>query len=168
MKEARSQTALSKKFPEPVAVVTCSGGDGKENIITVGWFMQTSLEPVLLAISIGKTRFSHDLILNSNEFVLCFPSAEQASAVLYCGTHTGRNVDKFAETGLKKIKARHVDAPLIADSVSCFECKVVNKLETGDHTIFIGEVLIAYESNDCGKGMLYDFGNCVLKGLGHN
>lgn len=163
VEEAKVQMALAKRHPDPVALVTSQGKDGKDNIMTIGWFMQTSLNPVLLAISIGRTRFSHSLLADSNEFVLCLPSAMQADAALYCGTHSGRNTDKFAETGLMKIKAKHVRPPLIAGSVACFECKVVDKLQTEDHTIFVGEVLASYSSD--AEDVLYDFGGGILRGL---
>ena len=156
---------MNRKFPEPVALVTCSGNNGKDNVITVGWFMQTSIAPVLLAISIGKMRFSHDLLLNAGEFVLCFPSPVQSDAVVYCGTHSGRDIDKFTKTDLMKIPARHVRAPLIAGSIASFECRVVDSFSTSDHTIFVGEVLTAYVSESKEKSVLYDYGSCILKGL---
>lgn len=165
LSEVKIQTALTRKYPESAAMVTCSNKYGKGNIITIAWFMQTSLEPKYLAISIGKTHFSHGLICDSNEFVLCLPSVEQIDAVLYCGTHSGRNVDKFMETGLKKLKAKYVKAPLIDNSVACFECKVVNKLETGDHTIFVGEILAAYVSDATEERKIYNFGKGILRGL---
>lgn len=150
MKEVDPNTALGTSIwirpsaSREASMVTCKGKDGKDNIITVGMSMQGSLSPVSLVISIGKTRLSHQLILESNEFVLCIPSTEQLGAVQYCGTHSGRDVDKFTETGLIKIKSKHIGPPLITNSIACFECRVSGKLETGDHTIFIGDVLAAY------------------------
>lgn len=158
-------TALSQKYPEPVALVTSSDKIGKDNVMTVAWFMQTSLKPELLAISIGKTRFSHNLIYDTNEFVLCFPSSKQVKAVLYCGTHSGRNVDKFAETGLKKLKAKYVKPSLIDGSIACFECKVVKRVETGDHTIFIGKILTAHMFHKENKMKLFNFGKGILRCL---
>ena len=165
MKEAKIQVALSRKHPAPVALVTCAGRDGTENALTVGWFMQTSLSPELLAISVGKTRFSHDIIFDSNEFVLCLPTPEQADAILYCGTHSGRDVDKFATTDLKRQKAKYVRAPLVANCSACFECGVVEKIESGDHTIFVGRIRSAYITDTGRSAILYDFGKCILKGL---
>jgi flavin reductase (DIM6/NTAB) family NADH-FMN oxidoreductase RutF len=97
-----------------------------------------------VAISIGKTRYSHDLIKKSKEFVVVFPNSKMVEEMLYCGTHSGRNVDKFKEAGLKIKKAKFVKPPLIEDCILNLECKVVNSLDTGDHTIFIGQVIAAH------------------------
>lgn len=146
MKQAPIPKALSKKYPEPVVLVISCDKKGKANIITLGWSMQTSSEPPMLAISVSHKRYSHQLISEQKEFVLCFPTSSQIEGVLFCGTHSGRDVNKFKETKLKPQKAKYVKPPLIKDSLACFECKVVDKLKTGDHTIFVGEIKTAYIS----------------------
>jgi flavin reductase (DIM6/NTAB) family NADH-FMN oxidoreductase RutF len=138
------RTIFRKLKPERVLLVTSIDEKGKPNVMTIEWFMRTSFEPPLVAISIGKTRYTHGLIKNSKEFVVAFPNSKMRKEVLYCGTHSGRDVDKFKETGLKIRKARVVRAPLIEGCILNLECKVINQLETGDHTIFVGEVVAAY------------------------
>ena len=64
----------------------------------------------------------------------------------YCGSRSGRDVDKFKETSLTKIKAKYVKPPLIDEAVANMECKVVDQIDVGDHTIFIGKALAAYVS----------------------
>ena len=67
-----------------------------------------------------------------------------AAAVLYCGTHSGRTVDKFAATGLTPLEGSIVRPPLIGECVANFECRLAGSLETGDHTIFAGEVVACW------------------------
>jgi len=156
MKEVSVGEAWGTKYPEQVVMATCEGRDGRRSIIPLGWMMPTSGSPPMLAISVGHTRFSHELISESGEFVLVFPNEDQGEDMLFCGTKSGRDVDKFAETGFEPLTAKQVKAPLIADSVACFECKVVGALETGDHTIFAGEIVAAHVG-ETGKGRLYNF-----------
>ena len=143
MKEVNVSEAWGRKYPEPVVMVT-SIKDGKPNIIPLGWSMITSFVPSMMAISIGHTRYSHEIISKGKEFVLAYPSEDMGKEVLYCGTHSGREVDKFKETGLKSSPAKFVKPPLIKDAVANFECKVIKQTDTGDHTIFVGEVIAAY------------------------
>lgn len=158
MIETSIENAWKSKYPEQVVFVVTISKIGKPNIITLGWTMPTSFKPPMLAISIGHTRYSYELLVEVPEFVLCFPSSQQKDAVIYCGTHSGRDHDKFKETNLQKIPSRFVQPPIIADSVAAFECRVSGTLETGDHTIFSAEILNAYVSEKP-LSRLYNFGN---------
>jgi len=164
MKEVPVDEAVVKPYPDKVVLVTCAGADGKANIIPLGWSMQTSFRPRLVAISVGKTRHSHKLIAESREFVLALPGEDLAEAVRVCGSSTGRSVDKFKETGLRKVPSKKVKAPLIGECIANNECKVIATLDTGDHTIFVGEVVAAYVSDE-NKKPLYHFGGHQLSGL---
>ena len=118
----------------------------------------------MVAISVGLTRYSHKLISESGEFVLAFPSEGMEDALLFCGTHSGRDVDKFRATGLTPVKAKYVKPPLIAEATVNMECRVVGSIRTGDHTIFVGEILAAYVSDE-DKPVLFNVGNWVFKGF---
>lgn len=72
---------------------------------------------------------------------------------MYCGTHSGREVDKFKETGLTPLPSKYVAPPLIKEGVVNMECKVMGELRTGDHTIFAGEILTAYISKEYTKAL---------------
>jgi flavin reductase (DIM6/NTAB) family NADH-FMN oxidoreductase RutF len=54
---------------------------------------------------------------------------------------SGRNVDKFAETGLTPVRSELVDAPYVAEFPLVIECRLLHTLEIGLHTEFVGEVL---------------------------
>lgn len=164
MKKVSVEEAWKRKYPEPVVLAVSVDAEGKANIIALGWCMPTSFEPPMMAISVGKTRYSHKLISECREFVVAFPSEEMAKEVLYCGTHSGRDVDKFKESGLVAVPAKKVRPPLIEGCVANFECKVVGEIETGDHTIFAGEVVAAHVSEEK-KGRLYNLGNYNLAGV---
>jgi len=139
LREVPVEEAWKRKYPERTVLAVSISKDGKPNIITLGWNMPTSIKPPMVAISVGLTRYSHKLISESGEFVLAFPSEGMEDALLFCGTHSGRDVDKFRATGLTPVKAKYVKPPLIAEATVNMECRVVGSIRTGDHTIFVGE-----------------------------
>ena len=157
MREVSAAEAWLKKYPERTVLAVSAESKGRPNIIALGWNMPTSGAPPMAAISVGHGRFSHKLIREGGEFVLVFPSREMEDAVMYCGTHSGRDVDKFKATGLTSVKAKHVRPPLIGEAVVNMECRVVGELETGDHTLFAGEILAAYVSDEPRK-VLFNLG----------
>lgn len=136
------------KRPERVVLAVSLKPGGRGNIITLGWKMRASFQPPIFAISVARTRYSHELIAGGGEFVLAFPGKSLAGDVLYCGTHSGRKVDKFSETSLTPAKASVVRPPLIRECVANFECRLTGTLETGDHTIFAGEVVASWLAGD--------------------
>ncbi len=131
-------------FPTITTVATCVDSMGKMNIITLGWAMKTSGNPPMVAISVKPSRHSHDLIMDSGEFVLSIPTMDIVEEIHFCGRQSGRDFDKFKETGLTPVQAEKISAPLIKECPANLECKVVSSLTTGDHTIYVGEVVVAH------------------------
>jgi len=119
--------------------------------------MITSGRPPMMAISIGLTRYSLEVFRQAGEFVIAMPSAEQADETLFHGTHSGRDVDKFAEAGTNLQPADEIDCVLMADAVANFELKTVCEAATGDHVLFVGEV-VASHVNEQALGRLYTLG----------
>ena len=146
------QATLSEVGPlwsRPQRVVMATGAyEGKDSIIVLGWKMMASGNPPAVAIGVGTTRFTHDLIQHSGEFVLAIPGPSIHKQVLYCGTHSGRNEDKFAGAGLTRVQGKIVQAPLIAECMANIECKVVGAHTFGDHTLFVGQMLQAWIKED--------------------
>jgi flavin reductase (DIM6/NTAB) family NADH-FMN oxidoreductase RutF len=143
-KEAPFAEAKALKYPEQVAIAIARNGRDKYNPITLGWAMQTSHEPPMWAISVGRTRYSLEVIRQAGAFVLALPSERQENETLLFGTQSGRDVDKLAESGTRTRPAARIDGVLLEDAVANFECRVVGELESGDHVIFVGEVLASY------------------------
>jgi flavin reductase (DIM6/NTAB) family NADH-FMN oxidoreductase RutF len=148
MKKVETSEAINRKYPEWVFQLVTVGEKGRPNAMPAGWCTFCSGEPVMMAVSVAFERYSHELMENSREFVLALPNQEQKEAVYYCGTNSGREVDKFKETELETTPGIEVEAPLIEDSVACYECRKAGSLDTGDHTIYAGEVVAAHVSED--------------------
>jgi len=117
---------------------------GRRSICPLGWKMNTSMAPPMMVIAVAPARFTHELITASGEFVLAWPGEALASATLLCGTQSGRDIDKFARTGLTTAAGQYVQAPLIPECILNMECRVAGHLDTGDHTIFAAEVLAVW------------------------
>lgn len=116
----------------------------RHNLITLEWFMRTSIEPAMFAISIGHNRYSHECLQNFRYFNLCFPSPEQVKEVIICGTRSGRDIDKFALENLTHFPGKLAKLPILRNAAANFECLVTTQVGSGDHTIFVGEVKYAW------------------------
>jgi flavin reductase (DIM6/NTAB) family NADH-FMN oxidoreductase RutF len=156
--------------PYNTSLVTCCDASGTLNIITIAWLIPTSVNPPMVVMSVGPTRHSYSLIQETKEFVINVAPYEIAQQVLFCGRRSGREVDKFAKTGLTSGEARQVRPPIIQECVAHLECRVVRDIEAGDHHLIIGEVLAAYANPEVldEKG-LYQLGSVhPLLHLGQN
>ncbi len=126
----------------PTILITSRLKD-KMNVMTAAWQMPVSFSPMLVAVAIGRARFSHSLIEESGEFVIAVPHIGIIDRVWCCGTHSGKDHDKFSVCNLTAIQARKVNAPLIEECIGNIECRVHSHHPAGDHTIFVGEVVAA-------------------------
>jgi len=137
-------------------LVSCVGKDGKPNIITLAWAMPTSINPPLVAVSIAPRRYSHKLIEETGEFVVNIPTMDILDATFYCGLVSGKDHDKFKGADLTPMPAKKVKPPIIGECVAHLECKLHSKFPTGDHTIFVGEIVEAYANKECFSEAGYD------------
>lgn len=137
-------SAYKLLHPMHTVLVSCIDTSGKPNIITLAWAMPTSIIPPLVAVSIAPGRYSHRLIEETNEFVVNIPSMEILRETLFCGRVSGRDHDKFKEANLTPLPAKKVKPPIIKECIAHLECKLHNRFTTGDHTIFVGEIVEAY------------------------
>lgn len=140
----------------PVVMATCIDKEGHANIITLGMYMPISSRPPLVCIGVAPQRYSHGLIEETGEFVVNSPPLSLEEEMHYCGTESGRRVDKFKETGLTPIPSLRVRPPRIKECFSHLECKVVQSITCGDHTLFVGEVVATTADAEVLNGDLLD------------
>jgi flavin reductase (DIM6/NTAB) family NADH-FMN oxidoreductase RutF len=142
---------LEYMWPMRHFLITCADSKGKPNIIAVSFCMPVSKIPPLIACAIGKQAFSASLIEASGEFVVNVPSGELEKEVYFCGYHSGRDTDKFKETGLTPFPGKTVKVPSIDECIAAMECAVKDIFITGDKKLFVGEVVEAYAEEDVAK-----------------
>jgi flavin reductase (DIM6/NTAB) family NADH-FMN oxidoreductase RutF len=127
--------------PVPIVLVSSAASDGKPNMMTVAWTGTVCSEPPMISISLRKATYTYELIMASREYVVNVPSPRLIRATDYCGVVSGRDVDKFAKTGLTAAPASQVKAPIVLECPINIECAVRQVIELGLHTMFIAEIL---------------------------
>lgn len=133
--------------PVPVVMISCAGKDPRKidkrpNIITVAWAGTINSEPPMVSVSIRKSRHSHDLICETQEFVVNLVTEDLAKACDYCGVRSGSKEDKFEKTGLTAIEAEGLKyAPQIKEAPVSLSCRLKDIIELGSHDMFLAEVI---------------------------
>ena len=128
-------------YPAPAVLVTCADGEGKTNMLTLAWAGTVCSDPPMLSVSIRKERFSHHMIQKTGEFVVNLTTEKLVRAADFAGVRSGRDTDKWKETGLTPGKAFEVNVPVIEESPVNIECRVKQVLELGSHDMFVAEVV---------------------------
>lgn len=126
-------------YPLPPVMVSC-GTMEKPNVFTVAWTGIINSEPAMTYISVRPSRYSYDLIKQSGEFVINLTTAGMLKAADFCGVKSGRDTDKFDQTGLTPAPCGKVRAPMIAESPVSLECRVTEIKPLGSHDMFLAEI----------------------------
>ena len=136
--------------PSPVVMVSCKGTDpkSKPNIVTLAWAGIVCSKPPMVSISIRPSRYSYSLIEESGEFVVNLPRDDMVVITDYCGTVSGKRVDKFAKTKLTPTPCNEVKAPMIKECPVNLECKVKQIIPLGAHSLFLGEIVAVHIDED--------------------
>lgn len=126
--------------PLPAVLVSCASG-GRSNLITVAWTGTINTNPPMLYISVRPERYSYGLIKESMEFTVNLTTEAMARATDWCGVRSGRDYDKWAETGLTPEQGVEVGCPSVAESPLSIECRVREIVPLGSHHMMIADVV---------------------------
>lgn len=135
-------------FPTPVLMVGSYDKEGKPNIMNAAWGGICSSNPPAITVSIRKERHTYPAIMERKAFTVGVASASTVAEADYVGIVSGRNVDKFATSTLTAVKSDLVDAPYAAEFPVVLECRLLQTVEIGVHTQFIGEILDVKVNSD--------------------
>lgn len=145
-------------------------GGSTWNPMTIGWaqFGVVWSKPVV-TVMVRKSRFTYDRMERTDVFTVSVPRAGECKKELgFCGSRSGRDVNKETDSGLSRLPARAGGADGVAECGAFFECRILQKqmldlgtldpelrskfyganqaLADGDpHMLYVGEVLAAYE-----------------------
>lgn len=128
-------------YPVPAVLVSCGSEPDKTNFFTVAWTGTICSDPAMCSISVRKSRYSYDLIKAGMEFTINLSTEDMARAVDWAGVRSGRDYDKWKETGLTAGKGVKVSCPYIKEAPLSIECRVKDIISLGSHDLFIAEVL---------------------------
>jgi len=134
---------------------------GKANIMTIGWGTLGAIWGLpIWVVLVRPSRYTYECIEHSGGFTVNVPTVAMAEACALCGSQSGRDVDKFAATGLTAEPAGEVTAPIVAQCPIVYTCRVVHRNDvlppklaeeivrgsypSGDfHRVYFGQVLTA-------------------------
>jgi flavin reductase (DIM6/NTAB) family NADH-FMN oxidoreductase RutF len=128
-------------LPSPVLIIGTYDPDGKPNMMNAAWGGIASSKPPCISVSIRETTLSFHNIRQTEAFTINIPSEKHLKEADFVGIVSGREYDKFKETGLTAEKSKLVNAPIVFEFPYSLECKLVREINLGSHTMFIGEIV---------------------------
>ncbi|MBU4342494.1 MAG: flavin reductase family protein [Candidatus Omnitrophica bacterium] len=143
--------------------VVSSNKAGQLNAQIVNTLFQITSQPVTVAVSINKKNLTHEYIESSGRFTASILAEETPlSFIGKFGFNSGRKEDKFKDIKFKKLVS---GCPVVLDhSIGYIEAKVINKLDCGTHTLFIGGMTES-ELLKTARPMTYDYYHQVKHGI---
>ena len=128
---------LMRRVPTAVAVVTVDA-NGQQLGLTVGTLLSLSVEPPLLGVSVRRDAALHELLREAGAFGVSLLAAGQDGLA----QHFARGVPPIALwERIERRPGPETGAPLLDGALGWLEARLVAEYATGDHTLFVGEVL---------------------------
>ena len=143
------QTFGPKKimFPCPTALVV-TGTFDDANIVTIAWVSLLTSLPPTLGISVGTKGYSGNEIRKNKEFTVNIATVDIMEEADFCGITSGKDTDKFKETGLTKMPSEIVKPPIIKECPLNLECILVESNMIGMTNHFIGKIVQTHIDTD--------------------
>ncbi len=170
---AKQDVPYTSHFGEVMKVLTGTGlllvskdADGRPNAMTIGWGTIGSIwgKPMWIVL-VRPSRYTYQCIEKTGDFTVNVPTPSMKEAVVFCGTKSGRDYDKFAALNLTATPGRSVNVPTIEECAISYECRVVHfndvipselaaeiqssAYKSGDyHRVYFGEILQTVADED--------------------
>ncbi len=110
--------------------------EGQKNAMVASWVSQVSYDPPRIMVAVKKTRFSHEILKSAHGFgLMVIEKGRERELSRFKGT------DPEGKFEGKEITYGKGGAPLFLDYLSAFDLVTIEKIDAGDHTIFIGDVV---------------------------
>jgi flavin reductase (DIM6/NTAB) family NADH-FMN oxidoreductase RutF len=138
--EEQMRSEILKTIPYGFYITGVVGSDGEANGFTTCWVSQVSFEPQQIVVAVRKDQHTHDLIEDGGVFSLNFLDTEQEDLARRF-TQPLQPEDDIL--GGSSYTTGETGAPLFIEAFAHLECRVVGKMEAGDHTVYLGEVVTA-------------------------
>jgi len=146
------------------AFLTVKSGNAL-NTMTIGWatFGVVWNKPVMM-VAVRSSRHTFGIIEAASDFTVTIPAADMQKETAYCGSKSGRDVDKFKICNLETVNSRQVASPVIKAIGRHYECKIIFKSvmdpahfdkvydsslypKKDYHTLYFGEIVDCYETD---------------------
>jgi flavin reductase (DIM6/NTAB) family NADH-FMN oxidoreductase RutF len=154
MKEALLQNMAHMTYG--IYVLT-TRSEGTINGMIASWVSQVSYDPPLIMAAVHPSRYSHELLMRSGYFALHILAREQSDFLTrFKGQAAGEKFDALPwSDGV-------TGCPILADCIGCLECRVIQHLAPGNHTLFVGEVVNAVFNAEKTPLCTLDYDGCYL------
>lgn len=127
------------KMPSGLYVVGARDGD-RRNAMTLSWATQVGFDPKLVAVSIEKVAYTHELVSAGRVFVLNIVDREDRAIVRKFTKPVDVDLDACTLNGFP-FHDGVTGAPVLDQAVAVVECEVRQEIDAGRHTLFLGEVV---------------------------
>jgi flavin reductase (DIM6/NTAB) family NADH-FMN oxidoreductase RutF len=146
---------MLRKIPHGLYI--CGVKDGEEmNGFTISWLMQSSFKPPLVVNCVKQDSGSHEMLKKTGVFAVSFLDSEQKDMAAKFFQPKRRTGNKFED--VEFYLGQETSCPIISDSLGYIECRVVDAVEKGDHTVYVAEVV--------GAGIHRDGNQLLLENTG--
>jgi flavin reductase (DIM6/NTAB) family NADH-FMN oxidoreductase RutF len=130
---------LLRNLTSPVVAITSERKEKRNGMISDA-AVRASIVPTVprLSVYIHKFNYSHDMIFETGRFALHLLHTKQLDMVHRLGFFSGRDQDKLSGV------PHHLGTtgvPVLDECFAHFECRVVNVMDTGSSTLFLGDVV---------------------------
>lgn len=137
----RNLKAGTMIYPLPAVIVSCGSSPENSNLITVAWTGTICTNPPMCYISVRPERHSYPIIREQMQFTINLSTEAMARATDWAGVRSGKDYNKWKETGLTPVAGVAVNCPYIKESPLSIECKVKTIMPLGSHDMFVAEVV---------------------------
>lgn len=154
------QDEVTKAYQDKRVLLLGQGKSGKPNVMTIGWGSWGIIwkRPVFTVL-VRPSRYTYPMLEETGEFSVNVLPPGKEEIAKFCGSNSGRSVDKFAAQGLTPISGRVISIPIVQECIINVECRIIYKSdllpqalngpiraeiygESQDlHRIFIGEIV---------------------------
>ena len=143
------------------AFLTAKAGDAL-NTMTIGWGMFGFIwQRRVFVVPVRDSRHTFSIMEKAMDFTVTIPTVNMKDALAFCGSKSGRDLDKFEACALKVSQAQHTVSPIIDVPGIHLECRICYKApmdpkfldpalmglypEMDFHTLYYGEIVACYE-----------------------
>jgi len=137
MNPDHKKTAL-RMIPYGLYVLMGESKDGQVSASTVNWVTQASFEPPLVVVGVKADSAAHGVIKDAGAFSLNVLGKGQQSLAFAFFKSVEREGNSI---GGQAFRAGTTGAPILDDAPAFVECRLVDTVEKGDHSVFVGEVV---------------------------
>ena len=161
--DANVKKTVLRMIPYGLYVLTAKGKDDAVAAATVNWVTQASFAPPLVVVGVKADSHAHPLIKDSQAFALNVLGKDQGPTAFTFFKPAAR--DGMTISG-EPFRWGVTGAPLLERAPAAIECRLVDCIERGDHSIFVGEVVeVVLAKPPAGRA---DDATLWLKDLGPN